>query len=67
MRMIADKQCLRELAMLQYQAERYRLAGNGFMTQHLYSRIRKIQEQLADSDKNWEDIALMKHAGYKWL
>ena len=49
--MIADKQCLRELAMLQYQAERYRLAGNGFMTQHLYSRIRKIQEQLANSDK----------------
>lgn len=52
MRMIADKQCLRELAMLQYQAERYRLTGNGFMTQHLYSRIRKIQEQLANSGKN---------------
>lgn len=52
MRMIADKQCLRELAMLQYQAERYRLTCNGFMTQHLYSRIRKIQEELANSDRN---------------
>ena len=38
--------------MLQYQAERYRLAGNGFMSQHLYSRICKLQEQLADSDRN---------------
>ena len=52
--MIANKQSLRELAMLQYQAERYRLAGNGFMSQHLYSRIRKLQEELADSDRNWK-------------
>ena len=52
MRMIANKQSLRELAMLQYQAEKYRLAGNGFMSQHLNSQIRKLQEQLADSDKN---------------
>ena len=44
--MIEIKQNLRELAMLQYQAEKYRLAGNGFMCQHLHTQIRKLQEQL---------------------
>jgi len=41
-----SKQSLRELAMLQYQADKYRLAGNGFMCQHLHAQIRKLQEQL---------------------
>ena len=52
MRMIANKQNLRELAMLQYQADKYRLAGNGFMCQHLNSQIRKLQEKLAQVERN---------------
>ena len=52
MRMIASKQNLRELAMLQYQADKYRLAGNGFMSQRLNSQFRKMQEQLANSENN---------------
>lgn len=50
--MIANKQNLRELAMLQYQADKYRLAGNGFMSQHLNSQIRKLQEKLGQIDRN---------------
>ncbi|MDR0347999.1 MAG: hypothetical protein LBH90_00720 [Tannerella sp.] len=44
--MIESKQSLRELAMLKYQAEKYRIAGNGFMCQHLHAQIRKLQAQL---------------------
>ncbi|MDR2918100.1 MAG: hypothetical protein LBV72_01885 [Tannerella sp.] len=46
MKTIESKQSLRELAMLQYQAEKYRIAGNGFMCQHLNAQIRKLQAQL---------------------
>lgn len=47
--MIESKQSLRELAMLKYQAEKYRIAGNGFMCQHLHAQIRKMQEQLGNN------------------
>jgi hypothetical protein len=40
----SSKQDLRELAMLQYQADKYRMAGNGFMCQHLNSQIRRLQQ-----------------------
>ncbi|MDR0845265.1 MAG: hypothetical protein LBN71_08590 [Tannerella sp.] len=43
----SSKQNLRELAMLQYQANKYRIAGNGFMCQHLNSQIRKLQQSIA--------------------
>ena len=49
---IVNKQNLRELAMLQYQADKYRLAGNGFMCQHLNSQIRKLQEKLMPVEGN---------------
>ena len=52
MKMIVNKQNLRELAMLQYQADKYRLAGNGFMCQHLNSQIRKLQEKLMPVEGN---------------
>ena len=52
MNMILNKQNLRELAMLQYQADKYRLAGNGFMCQHLNSQIRKLQEKLMPVEGN---------------
>ena len=52
MKMIVNKQSLRELAMLQYQADKYRLAGNGFMCQHLNSQIRKLQEKLMPVEGN---------------
>jgi hypothetical protein len=42
---------MRELAMLRYQADKYRLAGNGFMSQRLDIRIRKIYEQMATDAK----------------
>jgi len=41
-----DKEVMRELAMLQYQADKYRLAGNGFMSQHVNTLIRKLRERM---------------------
>jgi hypothetical protein len=47
MRITMSKESMRELAMLRYQADKYRIAGNGFMSQRLDSRIRKIHERMA--------------------
>jgi hypothetical protein len=47
MRTTMSKECMRELAMLRYQAGKYRLAGNGFMSQRIDSQIRKIHERMA--------------------
>lgn len=46
MKTMESKQNLRELAMLKYQAEKYRIVGNGSMCQHLNTQIRKLQAQL---------------------
>ncbi|MDR3251411.1 MAG: hypothetical protein LBT42_07110 [Tannerella sp.] len=46
MEMIIDKEGVRELARLRYQADKYRLAGNGFMSQQINARIRRIQERM---------------------
>ncbi|MDR3266704.1 MAG: hypothetical protein LBT24_03940 [Tannerella sp.] len=42
-----NKESMRALAMLRYQADKYRIAGNGFMSQRLDCQIRKIYERMA--------------------
>ncbi|MDR2144907.1 MAG: hypothetical protein LBE91_00400 [Tannerella sp.] len=46
-----SKESMRELAMLRYQADKYRLAGNGFMSQRLDTQIRKMYEKMATEAK----------------
>jgi hypothetical protein len=51
MKTTMNKESMRELAMLRYQADKYRLAGNGFMSQCIDSRIRKIYEKMTAEAK----------------
>jgi hypothetical protein len=47
MKTTMSKESMRELAMLRYQAGKYRMAGNGFMSQRLDTQIRKMYERMA--------------------
>ncbi|MDR1724000.1 MAG: hypothetical protein LBR84_08720 [Tannerella sp.] len=49
MKTMIEKECLRELSMLRYQADKYRLAGNGFMSQQINARIRKLQSRIVST------------------
>ncbi len=44
---------MRALAMLRYQADRYRSTGNGAMSQRLSAEIRRLMSEIrVDADKN---------------
>jgi len=47
-----NEKCMRTLAMLRYQAERYQSMGNGLMCQHINAEIRKLMNEKNENQKN---------------
>ncbi len=50
--LVENEKSLRTLAMLRYQADRYKAMGNGFMCQRLNAEIRRLKERLSAGAKN---------------
>lgn len=45
-----NEKVLNQIAMLQYQIERYRATGNGTMCQMLNARLRRLSDDTAEKD-----------------